>query len=113
MFLDATLLLSTSQTEALPLAPLEAAACGRPVVACNVGGMGEAVLHGRTGLLAPPDAPEQLVAHIGHLFSRPDEGIRMGNNGRRHVLEHFTAECCLERFEQVYKGLLCAGDERC
>ena len=51
-----------SFSEALPTTMMEAAAAGRPVVATNVGGTPEVVVHGRTGLLVPPGSKAALAA---------------------------------------------------
>jgi L-malate glycosyltransferase len=53
-----------SRSEGLPAAPLEAMACGIPVVGTNVGGMNEIIKDGFNGYLCKPDSPEDLIKKI-------------------------------------------------
>lgn len=69
--------------EGYGLVYLEAAAHGLPVVAHDVGGVSEAVLDGRTGLLVPPERPAQLAAAFEKLIHDPDLRARLGEAGRQ------------------------------
>jgi glycosyltransferase involved in cell wall biosynthesis len=64
--------------ENCPMAVLEAAAQGVPVVASAVGGIPELVEHGATGLLVPPGDPEALARAVNRVVGDPEEGARMG-----------------------------------
>jgi glycosyltransferase involved in cell wall biosynthesis len=68
--------------EGFGLVYLEAAAHGLPVVGHEVGGVGEAVVNGETGLLVPPDRPAQLSAAFERLIADPALRKRMGDAGR-------------------------------
>lgn len=68
--------------EGFGLVYLEAAAHGLPVVAHDVGGVGEAVVDGVTGLLVPPDRPAQLAAAFEKLIHDPALRRRLGAAGR-------------------------------
>lgn len=76
--------------EPFGIVPLEAMACGRPVVATAVGGMLDTVAHGVTGLLVPPRHPAALAAAIVDLLDDPQRRIRMGRAGRQRVLERYS-----------------------
>jgi glycosyltransferase involved in cell wall biosynthesis len=67
---DASLLSST--WENFPHAVVESLALGTPVVATDVGGVGEVVRDGENGLLVPPDDPAALAAAIVRLVAEPD-----------------------------------------
>jgi glycosyltransferase involved in cell wall biosynthesis len=68
--------------EGFGLVYLEAAAHGLPVVAHDVGGVGEAVVDGRTGLLVPPHRPVQLAAAFEKLIHDPGLRRQLGEAGR-------------------------------
>jgi glycosyltransferase involved in cell wall biosynthesis len=65
-----------------PLAPLEAAACERPMVATRVGGVEEEIDHGRTGLLTPPGDHTALIAAVSELLNDRQRADQMGRAGR-------------------------------
>lgn len=72
VYAAADLLAAPSRREALSLTLLEAAAFALPIVASDVGGIGEAVADGETGILVPPDDPARLGAAIATLLDAPD-----------------------------------------
>jgi D-inositol-3-phosphate glycosyltransferase len=76
--------------EPFGLVPLEAMACGVPVVAAAVGGMLDSVADGVSGLLVPPQDPAALRDALAALLAAPDLQARMGAAGRQRVLEHYT-----------------------
>jgi L-malate glycosyltransferase len=63
------LLLMPSRYESFCLAALEAMACGVPVVASNVGGLAEVVVHGKTGILFPLGDPSSAIDLSVNLLS--------------------------------------------
>jgi glycosyltransferase involved in cell wall biosynthesis len=76
--------------EALPMAVLEAAACGLPVVATDVGGVADVVEDGVTGLLVAPSDPVALADALERLLVAPDERRRYGRAARAKVAEQFS-----------------------
>lgn len=78
-----------SRAEGLPLSILEAMNAGLPVVATRVGGIPEAVLHGRTGLLVPPESPADLSSALVRLLEDAPMRRDMGLAGRRYARENF------------------------
>jgi len=88
-----------SHTEGLPRVLLEAAATELPVVATNVGGVSEVVVDGETGLLCPPQQPEQLAAGIDELFGERNP-IAMGETARKRILDEFTWAAQYDRYEE-------------
>ena len=79
-----------SLQEGLGVAALEAMAAGRPVIASRVGGLAEAVIHERTGLLVPPADPHGLALALARLSRDPAFRAKLGAGGRAHVAAHFT-----------------------
>ena len=81
---------------------LEAQASGVPVVAFDVGGVGEAVQNGETGFLAKLGNTNEFADAILKLLSDETLRERMGTNGRRFVVENYTWNICAEKMLQVY-----------
>lgn len=85
----------TSLAEGTPTAIIEAMACGVPVVAMDVGGVGELVINGKTGLLVKSTDPIVFAQTVEKLVQ--DDALRkqMGENSRRHAVEHFSISQCV------------------
>jgi glycosyltransferase involved in cell wall biosynthesis len=102
----AQLFVLSSRSEALPRSILEAMRAALPVVACNVGGVKEAVKTGRTGLLVPAGDPTALSQAIDTLLT--DDAARQifGEAGRRLYEEQFRFERTVEATAAVYRQVL-------
>jgi glycosyltransferase involved in cell wall biosynthesis len=99
-----------SSWEGLPIAILEAQACGVPQVATDVGGSAEAVADGETGLLCPPRDPAALADRIVELLSDDRRREAMAAASRARYEREFTVETMLDRVERVYSEVLSARD---
>lgn len=95
-----------SRWEGLPLALLEAMACGLPAVATRVAGSAEVVQEGATGLLVEPDDPEQLATAISKLLDSPGLRKEMGAMGRRRAMEYFDHRRMSRETFDLYRRLL-------
>ncbi|MCL5290231.1 MAG: glycosyltransferase family 4 protein [Bacillota bacterium] len=95
-----------SVTEGLPLTVLEAMAAGKPVVATRVGGVPEAIVEGKTGLVVAPKDPEALAVALAGLMGERDRLLRMGANGQKHVVEKFTVKMMVDKTMDLYQQLL-------
>jgi glycosyltransferase involved in cell wall biosynthesis len=95
----------SSHDEGMSNAILEAMAMEKPVVATDVGGTGEVVRHGHSGLLIPPKDPEALAAAINQMLSEPARAREMGRLGRRIVEDRFSVHAMVRQMEQLYLGL--------
>ncbi|MGP3560193.1 glycosyltransferase family 4 protein [Geobacillus sp. BK01] len=102
----ADLIVLTSEKEGVPRIIMEAMAFSKPIVATDVLGTRELVVHGETGLLVKYKNVESLASSIHVLLN--DEGKRkeFGNNGRRRIEENFTEEIVVERIVKMYQELL-------
>jgi glycosyltransferase involved in cell wall biosynthesis len=99
---DVDVLALPSWTEGLPLVVLEAMAHARPVVATPVGGTPEVVVDGATGLLVPPRDPERLAEALRRLVDDRELRGRLGDAGRRRVVERFGVERMNARMLELY-----------
>jgi glycosyltransferase involved in cell wall biosynthesis len=95
-----------SRREGLPKSLLEAAACGRPMVATDVPGCREIVLQDETGLLVPVDDAPSLAAAIGKLTNSPELRARYGAAARRLVIERFAADKIGRESVDLYRRLV-------
>ena len=83
---------------------VEAMAAGLPVVGVAKGGVGETVLDGVTGMLAPEHDAARLAESIDALASSPEMRSKMGNAGRRRAESFFSLEACASGVIEVYRS---------
>ncbi len=91
-----------SYREGLPRALIEAAACGRPLVATDVPGCRDVVRHGENGLLVAPRSAQALADALRSLIDAPDLRRRMGARGRQMVEEEFSVERIVSETLRLY-----------
>ena len=89
----------------LPYTVLEAMGCGVPVVATNVGGIPEQVVHGETGFLVPPATPAELAASILDILSNPGKAKLMGANGRQRADALYSMGSFVIAYERLFQEL--------
>jgi D-inositol-3-phosphate glycosyltransferase len=99
---------TTPWYEPFGLTPLEAMACGVPVIGSRVGGIAFTIADGETGYLVPPRDPEALCARLEDILRDPARRRRMGRAGRARVLGSFTWQQVAMRTAALYDDLLSA-----
>lgn len=106
VFAEADVVCLPSYREGLPKVLLEAAACGRALVATDVPGCREIVIDGKNGLRVPPRDAVALAAAIHRLLA--DEALRkaFGRCGREMVEANFSDETVVRQTLAVYGDLL-------
>jgi glycosyltransferase involved in cell wall biosynthesis len=92
-----------SEFEAFGVAALESSAMGVPVVAANVGGLQDTVIHGRTGILVDPRSPEALARAVVRLLRDGPLRESMRREGEAFVAGNFGWEAVARRWEQAYE----------
>jgi len=95
-----------SHREGMPRTVIEAMAAGKPVVATNIRGCREEVVHGGTGLLVPAKDPQALADAIIQILCNPQEAKKMGEAGRKRAEEFFDEQQVLDRQVEVYRRLV-------
>jgi glycosyltransferase involved in cell wall biosynthesis len=100
---DLDVVLSTSRSEGMPVALIEAAAAGLPVVATDVGGVGELVAHERTGYLAK--GLEELAFGLDALLADPGLRHQHGVRARLRVKERHSAAHLADKLEELYRAV--------
>ncbi|RJQ52101.1 MAG: glycosyltransferase family 1 protein [Actinobacteria bacterium] len=86
----ADVFVTTPWYEPFGITPLEAMACGTPVVGSAVGGVKYTVRHGETGYLVPPRDPDALAARLARLLCDEETLTLLAENALRRVNEQFT-----------------------
>lgn len=92
--------------ETFPMVVLEAMACGKPIIASNVGGIRSMIKHGKNGFLTKPKDVRALGTFIKRLYKDPNLRRKMGISSKRSVEKEFTISRMVDRTLKVYKSLL-------
>src|SRR5260221_46512 len=95
-----------SRREGLGVSALEAMAARRPVVASRVGGLADAVVDGRTGLLVEPENPAALAQAVARLAADADLRRNLGEAGPGRLAEGFLASQMVAAYEKLYRSVL-------
>ena len=103
---NAAVVVVPSMGEGFGMVALEAMERARPVVAASIGGLGEIVRDGVTGVLVPPGEADPLAAAVVRVASDPELARRMGEAGRERALARFLQSFCTERTELLYEDAL-------
>ncbi|NIR42733.1 MAG: glycosyltransferase family 4 protein [Gemmatimonadetes bacterium] len=117
---DASMLLPAADVEitmseiegAVPLAVLEAMACGLPVIASHTTSHPEVLEGGVNGLLVEPGVPEGAAAAMLQLARDPQARAAMGAAARSHAVQHFEVAMMIDRYESLLERLVQARADR-
>jgi glycosyltransferase involved in cell wall biosynthesis len=99
---EADIAILCSHEEGFSNAILEGMAAGLPIVATDVGGNAEAVVHQQTGLIVPAHDPKALGAAILELALDPAKSKKLGIAARKRVEMNFSMDQCLTHYEKIY-----------
>lgn len=105
IFAQAHMIVLPSYREGLPKVLLEAAACGKAIIATDVPGCREIVHHGKNGLLVPSHDEKSLADAIQFLIQHPKQRIEMGKAGRMMVETYFADKIVISQTLKVYQSL--------
>ena len=91
----------TSAIEASPMSVLEAMSVGRPVIATDVGGVGELVAHRDTGVLIPPDRLGEMARALVALARNRPRAEELGRTGRRRQQQLFSIDVMVDAYADL------------
>ena len=100
------LLVHPAVQEGLGVAMLKAAAAGVPVLAFDTAGSREAVVHGKTGVLVPPEDVVTLQKAIAVLIDATEMRLEFGQAGRHRMKNEFSVEIMVERHIKLYESVM-------
>ena len=103
---EAKLLVTSSVHEGFGLPLAEAMACGTPVVGTEIGAYREIVEHGVSGWLVPPADPRALADAIRMMWNDASLRERLGEGGRKRILEKFNWRKAAEETLAVYEEIV-------
>jgi glycosyltransferase involved in cell wall biosynthesis len=112
LYAAADIVVQTSAWEGMPLALLEAMAAGLPVVAYDVGGVSELVLHGETGYCVAPGNVEQAAGWLRLLAEDHHLRRRIAQTAQAYVAAHHSYDGFLDGMERAYMQSIGAGSSR-
>ncbi|MCK4795617.1 MAG: glycosyltransferase [Desulfobacteraceae bacterium] len=105
-----------SRSEGLSNSLIEYAAMGTPIVATNVGGNSEVVLHGRNGFLVDPGSPKALATEIIRILENKKIAKKFSEHSRIHARQNFSQHAVLNSykhyFENISNPLAKCGEEK-
>lgn len=96
----------TLKEEAFGMVAAEFMACGKPVIASDVGGLPEVVDDGETGFIIPPNNPKALAEKILILLNNQELAVKMGEMGRLRVEKLFSDKTVKKDYLDVYTKLV-------
>lgn len=95
-----------SHEEGFSNSVLESMAAGVPIIATDVGGNPEVVIHEKNGLVVPAHSPQRLSEAIMRLAGDPAERLRLGTAGRHRIRSQFSLSSTIEQYCRLYQSLL-------
>ncbi len=98
-------LLFPSRLEGMPLAVLEAMACGLPIICSNRASLPEVVKEGANGFVCEADHIAQYVKAIENLAAHKDKILPMGEHSTARVEREFDAERMVTNYIKIYLGI--------
>lgn len=102
--------LTTPWYEPFGITPLEAMACGTPVIGAAVGGIKSTVIDGHTGYLVPPKNPEALAERLAFLHAHPEQARRLGDQGLQLAYQCYTWRSVAQQISGCYLRALDSAD---
>jgi len=103
----ADIAIHAAKADTFPTTILEAMSCGLPVVATDVGGVSEQVIHGSTGYLVPPGNVTKMAEWLQYLLDQPLVAEQMGNKAAGMARKQLGFDMMVDRYLDWYGEILC------
>ena len=100
------ILIVPSRMESIPQVIKEALFLKIPVIATNVGGIPELITNNETGIIVPPNNPNELLKSINNLLKNKDLSQKIANAGYEFLIRNFTWDVLLPKYIKFYKELI-------
>jgi glycosyltransferase involved in cell wall biosynthesis len=97
--------ITTPWYEPFGITPIEAMACGTPVIGSDVGGIKYSVIDGATGFLVPPEDPGALAARLAAIYRDPKLGRQLGRRAARRARGLFTWNAVARAVDDLYEDV--------
>ena len=101
---ESKILIVPSRTESIPQVIKEAFFLKIPVIATNVGGVPELISDNVTGLLIPPESPEQMIDTINTLLEDNDTQEKLAKNAFEFINTNFSWDALIDKYKNLYKS---------
>ena len=92
--------------DSFPQVMIEALVFGKPLIVTDAAGPHDQIQHGQTGLLIPMRDSDAIYRELHWVFSHTDEARRLGEQGRRYVLDELDIKKGIRRYEACYDAVL-------
>jgi glycosyltransferase involved in cell wall biosynthesis len=104
-YVQPSIITSRGTMEGIPVALMEAMACGIPVIATAISGIPELIENGRNGLLVPPEDPAALAVAIESIITDYTAALKMGLRGREKVLAEFDLHKNVKELDAIISSI--------
>ena len=105
-YLNADLVVIPSLEDNLPNVVLESMACGKPIVANDVGGIKDAVIHGVNGYLSDPSSPKNLSDGIISTINKINDGAFSSSDVHNYYMNNLSNEIEINKYISLYSSML-------
>lgn len=110
-FQDSLAVIVPSYYESFGMVAAEGQACGSPVIASKVGGLGDIVLDKKTGLQTAPGNVKELASSMGFLAKRPDIARQLGRTAAQFAKQNFNWTRIAKKVDKLYEGVAYAAQD--